>query len=566
MQRELQAREITVDRFVRVACPALGTTLASGRLDRWLSVVGTVTGAALPGSPLADIFKDIGDFIAAIVKQRTDPATLPGLEAQMPDSALIRLVNWPGVRVHGHLAVIAGDIDPSAIWSRLLVWLSDRFYEGDHDLVVNTPSMWGGARRAGLEILSSHKGPSVNHFTYFAEAGSAERLVAALTAGTGTPAGFEPLRKPTRPIARAVADRGTAAPRPVVFVLPGIMGSELADANGPIWVALLSLLRGGLGRLDITTAGITATEPLRRYYADIIEHLSATHTVVPFAYDWRVRVSDEADRLAAAVREQLAVATPHNQPVRLLAHSMGGLVVRAMIARHPAVWQEICAHQGGRVVMLGTPNRGSHAITELLVGRSVLLRKLARLDIRNSRADLLRIIGRFPGVLAMLPVANNDDDYFSETTWRAYHARTGGADWPLPTPSDLQEAAETRRVLDSSPIEPQHMIYVAGSSDVTIAGMRLVVRPLAEMRSDRVSRHDPRRRTRDMGQRDSAVCPHVVHGRGARRSRQPPTRLRGAPGAPHAGHDEAARAARARHPCGRRSVSHASRRGRPLPR
>jgi hypothetical protein len=157
LQRELQAREITVDRFVRVACPALGTTLASGRLDRWLSVVGTITGAALPGAPLADVFKDIGDFIAAIVKQRTDPATLPGLEAQMPDSALIRLVNWPGVRVHGHLAVIAGDIDPSAIWSRLLVWLSDRFYEGDHDLVVNTPSMWGGARRSGLEILSSHK-------------------------------------------------------------------------------------------------------------------------------------------------------------------------------------------------------------------------------------------------------------------------------------------------------------------------------------------------------------------------------------------------------------------------
>ena len=65
LQRELQARHISVERFVRVACPALGTTLASGRLDRWLSVVGTVTGAALPGTPLADVFKDISDFIAA---------------------------------------------------------------------------------------------------------------------------------------------------------------------------------------------------------------------------------------------------------------------------------------------------------------------------------------------------------------------------------------------------------------------------------------------------------------------------------------------------------------------
>ena len=156
---------------------------------------------------------------------------------------------------------------------------------------------------------------------------------------------------------------------------------------------------------------------------------------------------------------------------------MGGLVVRAMIARHPDVWQQVCAHEGGRLVMLGTPNRGSHAITELLVGRAVLLRKLARLDIRNSRADLLRIIGRFQGVLAMLPSAQNDDDYFSDGTWRAYRARVGDADWPLPEPSDLQAARDIRRALDSSPVDPERMIYVAGSADVTIAGMKLAYDP-----------------------------------------------------------------------------------------
>ena len=127
--------------------------------------------------------------------------------------------------------------------------------------------------------------------------------------------------------------------------------------------------------------------------------------------------------------------------------------------------------------MLGTPNRGSHAITELLVGRAVLLRKLARLDTRNSRTDLLRIIGRFPGVLAMLPSAQNDDDYFSDGTWRAYHSRVGDADWPLPEPSDLQAARDIRRALDSSPVDPERMIYVAGSADVTIAGMKLAYDP-----------------------------------------------------------------------------------------
>ena len=148
----------------------------------------------------------------------------------------------------GQLAVIAGDIDPSAIWARLLVWLSDRFYEGDHDLVVNTPSMWGA--RAGRawspQFAQGADGQPLHLFFGAGQRGSS--LVAAFT-GTGTPAGFEPLRKPTRPIARAALDRGTAAPRPVVFVLPGIMGSELADTAGSIWVALMSLLRGGLGRL-----------------------------------------------------------------------------------------------------------------------------------------------------------------------------------------------------------------------------------------------------------------------------------------------------------------------------
>jgi hypothetical protein len=38
----LGTKKLRVSRFVRVACPARGTTLASGRLDRWLSVLDYV--------------------------------------------------------------------------------------------------------------------------------------------------------------------------------------------------------------------------------------------------------------------------------------------------------------------------------------------------------------------------------------------------------------------------------------------------------------------------------------------------------------------------------------------
>ena len=89
---ELATREIRVTRFVRVACPARGTTLASGRLDRWLSMLNFLAGKALGESPFADGL----EFLLAVVKERTDPRTLPGLEAMMPGSALTRLLNLHG--------------------------------------------------------------------------------------------------------------------------------------------------------------------------------------------------------------------------------------------------------------------------------------------------------------------------------------------------------------------------------------------------------------------------------------------------------------------------------------
>lgn len=470
LELELKGKDFQVERFVRVACPALGTTLASKRLDRWLSVVGTLAGAALPGTPIFDTFKDIGDFVAAVIKERTDPSSLPGLEAMMPDSTFIKLVNWPGVKVPGDLAVIAGDIDPDAWWSRLLAWMSDRFYEGDHDLVVNTPSMYGGAKRSGKALVSFSKGPEVNHFRYFQNSTSAQRMVAALTAAGDEWEGFEPLRKPTVDIARAVALR-SAEPRPVVFVIPGIMGSELDVDGDHIWLDVSDIIFGGFAQLQIDAKNVQPTKPFSRYYGDLIEYLAKTHKVVPFPYDWRLQVEKEADRLAVEVRRELDEAKRHNKPVRIVAHSMGGLIARAMIARHESLWREVCSVPGARLMMLGTPNKGSHSITELLVAQSSTLRQIAFLDIRHSKKELLEIICRFPGVLAMLP-KDYRDDYFSMATWKNYHDAAGEG-WVLPRNKDIQDALNLRRLLDNSPIDPVHMVYVAGRADVTVAEMYL---------------------------------------------------------------------------------------------
>ncbi len=463
----LKRSQFAVQRFVRVGCPALGTTLASRRLDRWLSIVGSVAGA-MPDTPLADTFKDIGDFVAAVIKERTDPASLPGLEAMMPESPLIKLVNWPATTIPGDLFVIAGDIEPDAWWAKLLVFATDRFYDGDHDLVVNTPSMYGGAKRAGMALVSVHKGAGVNHFSYFSNRESAERLVRALTMTTMDASGFEPLKQPTVDIARAIVPR-SVEPRPVVFVLPGIMGSELTVGRRPVWVDIQDLLFGGLRKLDIKAKNVQATQPFVQFYGDLLLFLARTHKVVPFPFDWRLPVEEEADRLMGLVRQEFLEANRQNQPIRFLAHSMGGLVVRAMIARHNALWRDVCTHQGARFVMLGTPNGGSHAVTELLVGQSSLFSKLAFVDMKHSQEELLRIVSRFPGILAMLPV-DAAEDYFSHATWKDYASKIGPA-LIAPSDDDLARARQFRRLLDSSPIDPQKMVYVAGRADVTVTRM-----------------------------------------------------------------------------------------------
>ena len=87
--RELAAvvkqRGIRVDRMVRVACPARGTLLASGRLDAYVSVFKwTLELAGIPVAP------QLVDFLGEVAKRRADPAILPGLAAQIPGSPLVQ--------------------------------------------------------------------------------------------------------------------------------------------------------------------------------------------------------------------------------------------------------------------------------------------------------------------------------------------------------------------------------------------------------------------------------------------------------------------------------------------
>lgn len=475
LHARLKEKDIRVERFVRVACPSRGTTFVSRRLDRWLSNVSFVLGwLGLPS-----LVEEGCDLFLAILKERTDPGTLPGLQAMMPDSGLVRLLNHPKLTTTADLSVVAGDTDGSLLGGGLM-WVVDQFYGGDSDLVVNTASMYGGIRRPeGRARFRLDKGAGVTHLSYFVRADSVRWLLDGLAREDGDAAGFLAMHTlpPSEPIARgrAVALSDAEVNRPLVVLLPGIMGSALNVGGEPVWLNYKALFLGGLSRLAVDAEGVEVAGAIEAYYGDLARFLGRSHRVEVFAYDWRRSIVDSAESLANALEPWVEQCEANGQPLRFMAHSMGGLVVRALIGdegRGAQLWERICKLPGSRLVMLGTPNRGSHEVLRWLTGHNPTQEKLAWLDAPNSEREIIDIVNRLPGLLELLPWTEGDSPFHQENTWVEIK-RSLGATWTTARGAALALAAETGRRLSRSPVDGEHMVYVAGCQPETVSGYRL---------------------------------------------------------------------------------------------
>ena len=471
--KALDDKRITVRRFVRVACPARGTTLASGRLDRWLSVINLLTGNGLVG--------DVADFLLAVVKQRTDPRTLPGVEAMMPGSAVTRLLQYPALVTRADLSVIGGDVEGDGLWSQLKLLAVDWFYGAEHDLVVNTGSMMGGLRRpdGGARFLRD-QGPNVTHFNYFGNTKSLGWMLDGLARDEGTQAGFMPIGQAPRDEPRwrsAVrASRSAATPRPIAVVIPGTMGSALNVKGKPVWLAYWALLRGGLGDIGWGETDVEPVDLLDDFYGPLLEHLAVTHRVEIFPYDWRDSVREAAKKLATKLEALLLDAERTQQPVHIVAHSMGGLVTRSMIADRGAgeqVWRRVVALPGSRFLMLGTPNLGSHEAVRWLTGFNATQAKLALLDFTRGVDGVIDIVRRFPGVVELLPFADDPNPFAQVALWKKLRADLF-AGWKPVEEALLRAATTTWTLVRNAAPDPRFMVYVAGCQPATVVDYQLV--------------------------------------------------------------------------------------------
>ncbi|WP_172843936.1 CHAT domain-containing protein [Variovorax sp. HW608] len=401
----LRDKAPVIERYVRVASPSQGTKLASGNFDVFLSGLLTLIGRVpfFFGNPMYSAFKRV---VIEIARNRTNPHLVPGIEAMLPDSPMAALLRDAAVQPGIRMALIAGDIQDGNLLMRMGTLLTDflLFDNTDNDLVVDTASMLAGIAVKAQARVMFDRAADVSHFSYFAnlETRSAMRdwLVQDrpddLAAFRVVPPQFT-----TLDAAGIGASRDAAGvERPIVVVLPGVMGTCL-DADGKrVWLNPVSLVAGGLSDIAFDADKVTTSGLFGRTYGAICDHLAGSHRVVPFPYDWRQPLDVLGERLGTFLDLLLKQST---QPIRLLAHSMGGLVVRACIYRQREVMDRLMARDGARLVMAGTPHQGSHSMVGNMLGKGDALRTLARLDVRHDMQQVLDIVSGFRGALQLLP-------------------------------------------------------------------------------------------------------------------------------------------------------------------
>lgn len=261
-------------------------------------------------------------------------------------------------------------------------------------------------------INSFLRAPTVERLRMASRRAIAEDLRAYL----GEPAYEEYLALADRAVGKVDRERlGIDAPENLIFV-PGVMGSLLQSRTrgGVWWIDVRT--RRFIDELRLSPDGKDDADPRNRvvpfttdityepFMAAALERKDFGHVVFP--YDWRKSLRLGAAELKDRILD--LYAGNGGEPVHLVAHSMGGLLVRAALSAHgEEVWGKV-----GRIVFVGSPHYGSPAIAGYLKNHLWgfdLMALMGRYLSRDTFRTLRGVLSLLPAPRGVYPGTREDD-------------------------------------------------------------------------------------------------------------------------------------------------------------
>ena len=277
-----------------------------------------------------------------------------------------------------------------------------------------------------------------------------------------------------------------------VIVVPGVMGSALQSAgHGGVWWLDLMFARDKLNDLALAPDGTSDINPEFEIEPCAIDvsYAPFRHAIaqsgefggsVQFAYDWRKPLALSARRLSDLVAK---IANDYGEPVHLVGHSMGGLMIRTALMLHgDSMWQRV-----GKVVFIATPHYGSPSIAGYLKNHLWGWEQIAVLGAFLSREtfrSLWGVLSLLPAPSGVYPGTRNHEahpcasfDFYDAGAWRL--------DLDAAATIQLQQALDAARNFHQdlyrwhstqlSPAERRRMLQISGVGYKTL--FRLETRP-----------------------------------------------------------------------------------------
>ena len=227
---------------------------------------------------------------------------------------------------------------------------------------------------------------------------------------------FEKILKLANQVTSERSASHTVKPRETVFILPGFMGSKLAERDDEddsfpdlIWVSLSLLKKGGLEKLiwDPTENRIEPAGALHIAYLKMKWTMRLHGFNVRYLpYDWRLTPEMNAKVVTPILKKAGNVS--------LVCHSQGGRVARWLAD------QDKDRKLIRRIVTLGTPHHGLYSPVQALGVNLPLLDILSSIDQRRNRYEIVRdIINSLPGLIEMMPLPSirPGEDFFNFDWW-----------------------------------------------------------------------------------------------------------------------------------------------------